>query len=853
MAQSYTTPSGDTLLIPGAYASYKVQSNASSLAVIGTIVLMGEADGGPDWSLEDELRDNSFGPDQVGDVVSKYKSGNLVDAFQNVVAAANDPEITGAPSRIIVVKTNRSTKASSTLASYGSFEDKSYGDIGNLIYYTIADKTSEVIPTTGAFTFIPNVGTIFVNARKDGGAVAATGSLAANRTPTQFVAAMEGLAGVIATGGADRDCIADADVGVQKLAITVVGDGKTVTIVYDGTFDNDPVVGDTLVVPAASVIKGAADANVGAYVITGFAVLTQTITAVKLSDAGLGGAVVGVVTAPVSVGAILTSTTSVHDIAVYTPVVISYDGAPVVSGLGKTLEINELTTGADLLSRCCYLLGTETKVKGSGTGEWISSTGAPKLLTSAAEKAITVSAARQLDGSTESWDAGGQIALKIGFTGTTCAVVVTSTTLTLTPSVGDPLVLTLRNYPSLNDLAAFINAKSGYTCAVGSAAVGQISSLSLDEVTTTAGSTYGNQTCRLKMDAVKFYESANANSGLLTFRNQSGDLAPDAKGLPAIVSTNTYLAGGAKGGTSDTTSSAAIGAISLALQALESVQFNFLVPLFSDNASVDSADGLTDATSSYTIGYIHAACKTHVLKVSTLKRRKNCQAIMGFAGSFAEGKDAAQNLASYRCSLAIQDSKNLGTAGLTQFAPWMSAVKAAGMQAAGFYKAIFKKGINCSGMLMADGSFKDSSDSQVEDALLAGLLVAKRESDGVFRWVSDQTTYSRDNNFVYNSIQAVYVADIISLSAAERMEKAFVGQSLADVTAALAMAALDSIMSDFFRLKLIAASDDAPLGYRDASVKISGPTMVVSCSVKLATALYFVPIYFLVQQVTQSA
>ena len=69
---------------------------------------------------------------------------------------------------------------------------------------------------------------------------------------------------------------------------------------------------------------------------------------------------------------------------------------------------------------------------------------------------------------------------------------------------------------------------------------------------------------------------------------------------------------------------------------------------------------------------------------------------------------------------------------LVQFQPWMGAVLAAGMQAAGFYRAIVNKGINTSGVLMRDASFSDKDDSQVEDALLAGLLPARKSLTGGF-------------------------------------------------------------------------------------------------------------------------
>jgi hypothetical protein len=119
--------------------------------------------------------------------------------------------------------------------------------------------------------------------------------------------------------------------------------------------------------------------------------------------------------------------------------------------------------------------------------------------------------------------------------------------------------------------------------------------------------------------------------------------------------------------------------------------------------------------------------------------------------------------------------------------------------------------------------------------------------------VSDQTTYGKDGNFVYNSIQMVYAADTVALTTAMRMENAFVGQSLSDVSAALALSYLQGIMSDFLRLKLIAPSSDAPLGFRNAKIVIDGPAMRVSAEVKIAGSIYFIPISFYVTQITQTA
>jgi hypothetical protein len=204
--------------------------------------------------------------------------------------------------------------------------------------------------------------------------------------------------------------------------------------------------------------------------------------------------------------------------------------------------------------------------------------------------------------------------------------------------------------------------------------------------------------------------------------------------------------------------------------------------------------------------------------------------------------------------MAFQDFKQTGGDGsITQFLPWMGATLAASMQAAAFYKNIELKGINTNGVLSRAGDFNAKKDSDMEDALLSGLLPAKPAVGGGFTWASDQTTYGRDNNFVFNSIQAVYAADTVSLTTAQRMETAFAGKAIADVSAAVALSFLEGIMADMLRLKLIAPSDDAPKGFRNAKVQIRGNAMLVSVEIKLDSAIDFISIEFLVSPVQQTA
>jgi hypothetical protein len=403
--------------------------------------------------------------------------------------------------------------------------------------------------------------------------------------------------------------------------------------------------------------------------------------------------------------------------------------------------------------------------------------------------------------------------------------------------------LKLADFRKLSDLAAFINSQTGWSCSVATSIYGQLPCTALDQGTYFCGTDVGGKTGRIKKDAYDFYKRLSEGSATVQFGIPP---ARAASGLPDVQAT-FYLDSGAKGATTS-------AGVAAAIDKLASLRGNFVVPLFSRDATDDITDGLTESTSTYTIAGVNAAVSSHVLAMSKLKLRRHRQGFCSFRGSFANAKLAAQNIANYRVAMTFQDVKALSGAGtITQYQPWMTAVLAAGMQAAGFYRSLVFKGVNASGVLMADGSVTDQSDADLEAAIENGLLAIQRPDGGGLRWNSDQTTYATDESFVFNSVQATYASDTIALTVAQRMERAFVGQSVADVSASVALSYLQGIMADMKRLKLIAASDDAPLGYKNAQIVISGNAMRVTVEIKLAGAILFIPIAFLVTQVQQTA
>lgn len=441
----------------------------------------------------------------------------------------------------------------------------------------------------------------------------------------------------------------------------------------------------------------------------------------------------------------------------------------------------------------------------------------------------------------EAFQVDAAVAFEIGYQGTTATLTIDATSLTTTVvgGSGANLSLTLANFNTVKDLTDYINAQTGYSASANSNSVQSAPSV-LDKVTTQSIASTGAslKPGRIKRSLQNF-KNAVAQSTALDFT------ATATAGLPDEMASVAFLTGGAKGST-------LAADVASATSALETIDVNFVVPLFSRDAADDIAEGLTESLSTYTISAINALVKNHVLKMSTAKIKKHRTAFVSFWGNFNDIKSEASAMANARISLAFQKTSQVNSAGeIVSYFPWHTACIAAGMQAAGFYKAIVNKFANVISFVDPSG-FDSGSPGDVEEALDAGLLFLEKGIVGS-RWVSDQTTYAVDTNFVYNSIQAMYDVDLVSLDLAASFQTAFVGQSLADVDASTALSFLASKMDSYKKQKLIAASDDAPLGFRNAKIEVNGPILEVKVEIKPATAIYFIPISIEVSQVTNSA
>ena len=83
---------------------------------------------------------------------------------------------------------------------------------------------------------------------------------------------------------------------------------------------------------------------------------------------------------------------------------------------------------------------------------------------------------------------------------------------------------------------------------------------------------------------------------------------------------------------------------------------------------------------------------------------------------------------------------------------------------------------------------------------MSGLLILENPPTGGFRWLSDQTTYGKDNNFVFNSLQVMYTADFMALDLLQSFDNFAVGQAISDISAANALVFLKYKMDQYLKI-----------------------------------------------------
>ena len=803
------------------------------------------------------------------------------------------------------------------VGNYGTFTALNYGVGGNLFNFTVTSINSEVPPqvtgnTVPAFGAPLNGDTFSI--RLNGGAVdvitlssgstgpvspveSAAAQTAANAAYTSLnamtampiSATLDGQTltpGVYSTGaaslagsGAGTLTFNGAGVYVIQTASTlvtgaggtptmtltggataaniywVVGSSATINSGFTGTFQGNVIADTSITDTLGGTVNGSMIALTGAVTLSAATIVTAQNSPL-LNYAGsygvLGSSAVTNTGFTVVNGNVGSSPT--NSITGFPPGVINGAAHNNIAELVTELNIllpAGIVASAGPSSSVVLTMNTESGPYASGFGqsfELIDSTpgdlaalGLPSgLFTSSEEPGVEVQIINSTTGINEIFNVNPNVSMTVGYQGTSGTLTINATTLTttVTGGTGSNLSIVLSQYTTISQLAAFINAQPGYS-ATASPSATSLPTSALDKVTAIgiASTETDTQPGRIKDSVYAFQRQMNTSVAL-------GFTATATAGLPQPGAT-VYLAGGTLGPTK------AIDIVN-AIAQMAGIQVNIIVPLFSQDATKDITAGNTDPASTYTINAINELLKSHCIQYSTPALKRNRTAICSYNDTYANCKAQAQSLASYRIALTCQQITDVNSSGVNQlFLPWYGAATAAGMQAGGFYKSICNHLANV--VSFTDPVGFDSGDpDQVADALIAGLLILGQNTSGV-PWISDQTSYGLDQSFVYNSIQAVYLSDILALDLAQTCQTAIVGKSVADLSAASILSVIQQRFAYYKKLKMTTTSSDAPLGYRDADVELVAPSVYISLEAKLTTSIYFCAIDLALSAVQQSA
>jgi hypothetical protein len=396
---------------------------------------------------------------------------------------------------------------------------------------------------------------------------------------------------------------------------------------------------------------------------------------------------------------------------------------------------------------------------------------------------------------------------------------------TITGGTAQNLNVPLANFNTVAKLASYINAHTGYTATVSSSAAGNLPIAALDRVTAASISTTA---LAINKDAFEMQDFF-AKSVLVTF-------TPDAThgyvGLPTL-NVKAFLSGGSLGGTAQAD-------VQSALDSLLKRRVNFVVPLFSRDATDDQLENLTDASSSYTIDSIHAAASSHCDEASTVKGRKERQAFVAYKGTFADTSEKAATLSAARVQMLFQDvtivaaSTGLATSKL----PHMLAVISAGMKASApvGLPNTFKQP-----HILGFAHTEFDAETQYEQALSDNLCFVERAPTGGFRFVLDNSTYSLDENaWIYNRPSVLYASDVLAYLIRINTEQ-FVGKRNSDVSEEgiknLLIGVMDSAKSAGI---IVSDTNTQGRGYKDLKVKIMGSIVTIDVTCALVEGLEFI-------------
>jgi len=566
-------------------------------------------------------------------------------------------------------------------------------------------------------------------------------------------------------------------------------------VLSSGAFAVQPKLGELLVVPSNSVLKGAGSKNVGAWIVT-----SAGASVIKAKKCITGSAPNN----PVSVA------------------------VQALDGQTSPFYIKENS---------------------------ISTVEGPVISRSSSEKQVRIVSARLTDGAQfPNTPVGGRVVLELGYEGTTATVTVTKDKklkTSVSGGSGANLDVLLAKYNTIGDLIAFINTKTGYKARVSDARWKSLSPSVIDQVdsvgicTGHSGNAFPGL---LKSDYFDFKSLVDNNFGLISLVENTA--SPAFAGLPDVFSSPKFLEGGSVGATSNIE-------VQNALDAALKIDVSQVVPLFSRDSSKDIEDGLTDQASVYSIDSINSAVKAHVLSASSIQYQRERFAICSVHSSFAAARQKAAEVSCERVQMAFQQARTINSNGDVQwFLPWMLACSlAAGRAQAILGTSLLRKSFQVSNIkhigdlsVFSDVFVPDfdADTKELDEAIEAGLIVLKSVTGfGVRMESPDLSTRSRQNDpkgWYFERVNVQFVVDETVKTLRSTLDN-FIGSRTTDVSPSVVSKSIQDVLSSF-------VAQGALRQFSVDSIILDGNTYKVTISVFPVEAVEFITVDVLARRAT---
>jgi hypothetical protein len=237
--------------------------------------------------------------------------------------------------------------------------------------------------------------------------------------------------------------------------------------------------------------------------------------------------------------------------------------------------------------------------------------------------------------------------------------------------------------------------------------------------------------------------------------------------------------------------------------------------------------------------------------MSNTRNRSERHCVLAVRGAYTDVKDKAAALSSFRAQLVFQDVKAASTNGNSIWMqPHMLGALVAGMRSGAVVGLpLTFKFFNISGLRHTISQLDEVPESviidfeprtQYDDAIDAGLTFLENPASGGFRVVVDNTTYTQDDNWVYNRMATLHAADVVAYDFRTRLENAIIGRRNTDFTAVSVRALCESLLTGYKGQGLLGSSAAAPNGFSNLSVQMNGNTVMIDVTIILVEGIDFV-------------